>query len=68
MTIGGKPTKEFNSYIANLQRAIWMTSIGSQLLQGEVPRGRGVLVHNPYAATISDLNICNAREIADTTR
>lgn len=63
----GKPTKEFKAYAANLQRAIWMTSIGSQLLQGEVPRGRGILVYNPYIATISDLNILNARDIGNST-
>ena len=63
MTISnsGKGTKDFEAYVRNLQRAMWLTSIGAQLAKSDGPRVRGPMVHNPYSQTIADLNICYVR-------
>ncbi len=57
----GKGTKDFEAYVRNLQRAMWLTSIGAQLTNPDGSRIRGPLVHNPYSQTIADLNICYVR-------
>ena len=57
-----KGTGDFEAYVRNLQRAMWLASVGAQLSStGHGPRIRGALIHNPYAKTIADLNICNVR-------
>ncbi|MFM9941340.1 MAG: hypothetical protein ACKVP7_17800 [Hyphomicrobiaceae bacterium] len=57
----GKGTKEFDAYVRNLHRALWLTSVGAQLSSSDGPKIRGPLVHNPYSRTIADLNICHIR-------
>lgn len=58
----GKGTQAFNTYAANLQRALVVGSIGSQLsVADDVPRIRGVMIHNPYHVTVADLGICKFR-------
>lgn len=58
----GKGTQSFNAYAANLQRALVVTSIGTQLGGAvDTPRISGILIHNPYLVTIADLGICNFR-------
>lgn len=59
--VKGKGTKDFEAYVRNLQRALWLNAIGAQLAPGDGPRIRGPMVHNPYSLTIADLNICNVR-------
>jgi len=57
----GKGTKDFEAYVRNLQRALWLTSIGAQLSNADGQRIRGPMVHNPYSRTIADLNIFQVR-------
>lgn len=61
----GKGTKDFEAYVRNLQRAIWLVSIGAQLSSDQRTRILGTMVHNPYSRTIADLNICQVRAGAD---
>ena len=60
----GKGTQDFEAYVRNLQRAMWISSIGAQLATGDMSRSRGPMVHNPYKATIADMSICNVRAVA----
>ena len=59
----GKGTQEFEAYVRNLQRAVWITSVGAQLSTGDMSRSRGPMVHNPYKATIAQMSICNFRPV-----
>jgi hypothetical protein len=59
----GKGTKDFEAYVRNLQRALWLASRSAQL-SGDGNSIRGAMVHNPYTRTIADLNICNVRSRA----
>lgn len=60
-SVKGKGTKDFEAYVRNLQRALWLHAVGAQLAPGESGRLRGPMVHNPYSMTIADLNICQVR-------
>lgn len=60
----GKGTKDFDAYVRNLQRAMWLASRRAQLSMGEPGQIRGPMVLNPYTRTIADLNICNVRSRA----
>lgn len=62
-----KGTQEFEAYVRNLQRAVWITSVGAQLSTGDMSRSRGPMVHNPYKATIAELSICHFRPAATAT-
>lgn len=64
----GKGTREFDAYVANLQKAIRSSTIGSQLGQGDLSRSRGALIHNPYITTVADKTIYSGRGESGSAR
>lgn len=54
----GQGSISFDRYVRNLQQFNTSQSIGSQLVgDARIDRLRGVLVYNPYVATVADLGV-----------
>ena len=60
----GEGSRDFNAYVRNLNRAMRLKTVGSQLQMRPTTEARGAMVTNPYSATIADMNICDVRSAA----
>ena len=58
----GKGTDDFDAYVRNLQQALATAATGRQLsVNASGVRVCRTLVHNPYAATVSEMGILRFR-------